>query len=265
MLIAYNNDIEFRSRWYHIQTEDNGLKDGHITTTVFYSGQILDSKTTSYLDAIRDISDTEEQNRIIKNAMTTQHKYFYTKLYEGTYEALVNASQKAGTLHNNLHSVSGGDVAKVSSSSSGGGVKAAPPSALRVSSLSSSSAAAAAGMSGGAPSGVRMESPSSSRLGKPDILRASQQLPSASKSLGSFSPLSVGGVKSSTGLPLRVGASGDAARGGGRQQRLTRALTQSQGVASEAFEARAYRGVLWPKEDLSVDSLVAMLLSGMDV
>lgn len=265
MLIAYNNDIEFRSRWYHIQTEDNGLKDGHITTTVFYSGQILDSKTTSYLDAIRDISDTEEQNRIIKNAMTTQHKYFYTKLYEGTYEALVNASQKAGTSHNNLHSVSGSDVVKAPSSSpSGGGVKASSPSALRVSSLSAS-ASSASGMSGGAPSGVRAESPSSSRLGKPDILRASQQLPSASKSLGSFSPLSVGGVKSSTGLPLRVGASGDAARGGGRQQRLTRALTQSQGVVSEAVGARAYRGVLWPKEDLSVDSLVAMLLSGMDV
>ena len=52
MLIAYNNDIEFRSRWYHIQTEDNGIKDGHVTTTVFFSGQILDSKTTSYLDAI---------------------------------------------------------------------------------------------------------------------------------------------------------------------------------------------------------------------
>ena len=87
MLIAYNNDIEFRSRWYHIQTEDNGIKDGHVTTTVFFSGQILDSKTTSYLDAINGITDVEEQNRIIKNVMTTQHKLFYAKLYEGQSRA----------------------------------------------------------------------------------------------------------------------------------------------------------------------------------
>lgn len=90
MLIAFNNDLEFRSRWYHIQTEDNGIKDGHITTTVFYSGQILDSKSASYLDAIASTTDPEQQNRIIKAAMSQQHKRFCTKLLEGTYENLVN-------------------------------------------------------------------------------------------------------------------------------------------------------------------------------
>lgn len=90
MLIAFNNDLEFRSRWYHIQTEDNGIKDGHITTTVFYSGQILDSKSASYLDAIASTPDPEQQNRIIKAAMSQQHKRFCTKLLEGSYENIVN-------------------------------------------------------------------------------------------------------------------------------------------------------------------------------
>lgn len=90
MLIAFNNDIEFRSRWYHIQTEDNGIKDGHITTTVFFSGQILESKSISYTDNIKDIAAVDDQNAIIKDLMVTQHRAFYQKLYEGSYEEQVN-------------------------------------------------------------------------------------------------------------------------------------------------------------------------------
>ena len=65
---------------YHIQTEDNGIKDGHITTTVFHSGRTLDSKTISYKEAIEGITDPEEQNKIIKSMMIEQHKKFYAKL-----------------------------------------------------------------------------------------------------------------------------------------------------------------------------------------
>ncbi|MFA5623632.1 MAG: hypothetical protein WC966_01055 [Bradymonadales bacterium] len=90
MLIAFNNDIEFRSRWYHIQTEDNGVKDGHITTTVFFSGQILESKSISYLGNIKDVAAVDDQNAIIKELMVTQHRQFYQKLYEGSYEEQVN-------------------------------------------------------------------------------------------------------------------------------------------------------------------------------
>ena len=75
MLNAYNNDIEYNKRWYHIQTEDNGLTNGHITTTVFHSGQTLDSKTISYLDFVKGISDENEINNIVKEKMTEQHKF----------------------------------------------------------------------------------------------------------------------------------------------------------------------------------------------
>ena len=234
MLIAYNNDIEFRSRWYHIQTEDNGIKDGHVTTTVFFSGQILDSKTTSYLDAINGITDVEEQNRIIKNVMTTQHKLFYAKLYEGAYEAQVNHVHKAG-------------MANSAATSSPSVVPVSKPVAK---------------MATPAPSARADQAASSSRLGKPDILRASQQLPTANKNLGSLPPLS---SSSKVGLSSKLASNAETPRESGRQMRLSRPLGQSKGVMARNDGRRAWRGVEWPKEDLSVDALVALLLAGVEV
>lgn len=60
MLNAFNNDIEYKNRMFHIQTEDNGIKNAHITTNVFYSGQSLDVKVTSYKDTIANAKNDEE-------------------------------------------------------------------------------------------------------------------------------------------------------------------------------------------------------------
>lgn len=231
MLIAYNNDIEFRSRWYHIQTEDNGIKDGHITTTVFFSGQILDSKTTSYLEAISGIEDVGERDRIIKNAMTTQHKLFYAKLYEGAYEAQVSHVHKGGGASNASPVV----------------VSAAKPIAKVVAPVQ----------------GTRMDqSPSSSRLGKPDILRASQQLPTANKNLGNLPPLS---ASSKAAAQAKSAQSAESQRDAGRQAHLSRPLGQSKGVVARNDAGRAWRGVDWSNEDLAVDALAALLLAGVEV
>ena len=142
MLIAYNNDIEYKSRWYHIQTEDNGIKDGHITTTVFYSGQILDSKTTSYLEAIASITDEEQRNAAIKSLMQKQHQLYYSRLMEGTYDSQMEAlTQKHDS------SVSPSKVSNLGHS------------------LTSS----------------RVDTATFNNAKKPDILRASQQLAGISK------------------------------------------------------------------------------------
>lgn len=114
MLNAYNNDIEYKSRWYHIQTEDNGTTIGNITTTVFHSGQTLDVKTTSYLDAIKGVTETDAVNAIIKEKMTEQHGIFYRKLFNGDYDA------KVAAIHNKsgqASKVSGLSMPRVSSSS----------------------------------------------------------------------------------------------------------------------------------------------------
>ena len=234
MLIAYNNDIEFRSRMYHIQTEDNGIKDGHITTTVFHSGRTLDSKTTSYKEAIEGITDTEEQNKIIKGMMIEQHKQFYAKLYDGKYEELVDPDKKA----------SGEQIPPYKSSNS---------QVMSGTGLSPELAAGAA----------------ASKANKPDILRASQQVANVSRPVGvkSFSALSPSSIKpapvnlppvpNSSPVLTAVPKTGVSAQ---RQPGIKPHL--SKAVEKENYEKRnrAFYGFRWADEDLSLDALTALLL-----
>ena len=166
--------------------------------------------------------------------MTTQHKLFYAKLYEGAYEAQVNHVHKAG-------------MANSAATSSPSVVPVSKPVAK---------------MATPAPSARADQAASSSRLGKPDILRASQQLPTANKNLGSLPPLS---PSSKVGLSSKLASNAETPRESGRQMRLSRPLGQSKGVMARNDGRRAWRGVEWPKEDLSVDALVALLLAGVEV
>lgn len=91
MLIGFNNDVEYNGRMFHIQTEDNGIKNASITTILFFSGQILESKRTEYKDVLETVEDSEEQKKAIKKKMVDQHRTFYKKLFEGNYEDRVAA------------------------------------------------------------------------------------------------------------------------------------------------------------------------------
>ncbi len=164
--------------------------------------------------------------------MTAQHKLFYAKLYEGSYEELVSHAHKAGAA---------GGV---------GAHRISQPSVQPVKPMSKISAPAGGGRA--------EQPPANSRLGKPDILRASQQLPSANKNLGSLPQLS----SSKLGVqPLRA-ASSEQAKTSARRPNLLRVLEQSQAVKMRAGESRAWRGVDWSKDDVAVDALVALLLTG---
>jgi hypothetical protein len=90
MLIGFNNDVEFKGKMYHIQTEDHGIKDGQITTIIFFSGQILDSNKISYLADLKGIEDEEEKKKIIKKHMVELHRNFYKRLFDGDYEEHVD-------------------------------------------------------------------------------------------------------------------------------------------------------------------------------
>lgn len=89
MLIGFNNDVEYNGRMFHIQTEDNGIKNASITTILFFSGQILESKRTDYRDVLDSVKEDEDRKKAIKKKMVDQHRTFYKKLFEGTYEERV--------------------------------------------------------------------------------------------------------------------------------------------------------------------------------
>ncbi len=246
MLIAYNNDIEYKERWYHIQTEDNGIKDGHITTTVFHSGQILDPKTTSYREAIAGASGEDQINAIIKDMMIKQHQMFYGRLQEGMYDAQM---QNFGQSHTSAISASQSGAQPVPVSTTAKAVVIAP-------SMTVGNASA------------RLESNTLSGSNKkPDILRASQQVSNISKA----------GIHSINTLNQKPDVEQSAASPKFAPQpvmakpsvtitapRIVTSISvpRSKAVENERMNAKnhAWKGISWPDDDLAIDMLVVSML-----
>ncbi len=235
MLNAYNNDVKYQEKWYHIQTEDNGIKDGHITTNVFFSGQVLDSKSTSYRDAIAGVNGTDAQNAVIKELMEKQHLFFINKLNSGSYDALI--SQRNA------------------------------PAASRSPRISQPAMAPL-------PQINRQDNNNLSgfsKSGKPDIVRASsQQMPPAPS--GPLGIKSISGIAAKPAQPplpslhvrkpsisQQIAVSGDAPA---RQQTQATPVPVSAAVAAYKKSAakKAWRGFKWPDDDLAINTLVASLI-----
>ncbi|MFW5968633.1 MAG: hypothetical protein ACOCV2_14000 [Persicimonas sp.] len=87
MLIGFNNDVEYRGKTFHIQTEDHGEGDPRIETQLFHSGAILDTVITSY-EEILDEYDGEEAEERIRAQMKASHRSLYKKLLGGEYDQL---------------------------------------------------------------------------------------------------------------------------------------------------------------------------------
>ncbi len=226
MLIAYNNDIEYKSRWFHVQTEDNGIKDGHITTTVFLSGQTLDSKSTSYLESIEGITDEEQINAIIKALMVKQHQVFATHLCEGYYDAQIEKRTQTTTPNPGKSQIGLLTTKRPPSDSSLG--SAQKPDILRASQqLSGISKLSKLGLS------TKSSSDSGSPLRRiPSQIRLSP--PVSLSSPATHSPSVSTDVN----------------------------FARSKGVENECklAKTKVWRGVTWGPEDLAIDSIVATLM-----
>lgn len=86
MQMGFNTDIDHLGITVHIQTEDHGLGDSKITTQVFYSGRILDSRTISYAEAISTLDGSDERSAEITKRMRAIHRHFLNRIREGTYD-----------------------------------------------------------------------------------------------------------------------------------------------------------------------------------
>ena len=86
MQMGYNTDVEHRGITVHVQTEDHGLSGRKITTQVFCSGRILDSRTISYAEAIAAIADEDTQGQEITKRMRAIHKHFLNRIRDGVYD-----------------------------------------------------------------------------------------------------------------------------------------------------------------------------------
>ncbi len=81
MLSGINVDIEFQGKTYHVQTEDGGLENPVVVTTLFEGGAILASRKTSYADRLK----ADNLSEAIRETIKEQHKAVVQDLMAGKF------------------------------------------------------------------------------------------------------------------------------------------------------------------------------------
>lgn len=89
MQIGYNNDVEYRKKTFHIQTEDRGEASASIETQIFHSGAILDTSIITYNKVLASTDDIDERIERIRALMQGNHKKLYKRLFAGDYDEMV--------------------------------------------------------------------------------------------------------------------------------------------------------------------------------
>src|SRR3990172_3192293 len=81
MLVGYNTNVPYKGNMYHVQTEDNGVKNPVIVTLLYCKGTILASKKASYAD----IAESPDYKEKVRELMKEQHKSMMKELITGRY------------------------------------------------------------------------------------------------------------------------------------------------------------------------------------
>jgi hypothetical protein len=91
-LLGYNNNVRHKGKVFHIQTEDSGVKYGHIITHLFMDGgRILKSVKTSYAE----YADNDRMGEIVREMMKQQHKAMFIALRDGKFDPIVEGGADA--------------------------------------------------------------------------------------------------------------------------------------------------------------------------
>ena len=91
-LLGYNNNVRHKGKVFHIQTEDSGIKYGHIMTHLFTDGgRILKSVKTSYGEYVT----SERMAEIVREMMKQQHKAMFIALRDGKFDIIADAAPDA--------------------------------------------------------------------------------------------------------------------------------------------------------------------------
>ncbi len=102
-LLGYNNNVRHKGKVFHIQTEDSGVKYGHIITHLFMDGgRILKSVKTSYSEYIGN----ERMGDIIREMMKQQHKAMFIALRDGKFDPIADGGADASQMTKALASES---------------------------------------------------------------------------------------------------------------------------------------------------------------
>jgi hypothetical protein len=82
---------------FHVQTEDSGLSNPHITTLLYREGTIIASKKTSYADIIK----IESLESVVEDLMKEQHKDMLRRLKNGEFDSRIPGFAQPSPLETN--------------------------------------------------------------------------------------------------------------------------------------------------------------------
>lgn len=85
-VVGFNNNVRYRARVFHIQTEDSGVLRPHIDTHLFADGgRIIKSLRTEYADRL----GTPDLARVVRELMKAQHRAMFRALARGELDDLI--------------------------------------------------------------------------------------------------------------------------------------------------------------------------------
>ncbi len=82
MQSGFNTNIRHRGVMFHVQTEDSGRANPHVTTHLYHGGSILASEKCAYADQL-DQADLAER---VKELMDQQHTALVKRLKKGALD-----------------------------------------------------------------------------------------------------------------------------------------------------------------------------------
>jgi pSer/pThr/pTyr-binding forkhead associated (FHA) protein len=91
--MGFNNNIKFRDRVFHVQTEDSGLDQPHIITHLFADGgRIIKSHKRSYAEHVA----RADVAQYVRSLMKAQHMEIVVMLREGRFDEVILGRQIGG-------------------------------------------------------------------------------------------------------------------------------------------------------------------------
>jgi len=90
--MGYNNNVPFRGKTYHVQTEDSGTRRSHVVTHLFADGgRVISTMKTSYAHYVEN--DRAADNNLserVRALMVEQHKRMMLALRDGELDHLLS-------------------------------------------------------------------------------------------------------------------------------------------------------------------------------
>jgi hypothetical protein len=83
MLAGHNTNVTLGATTFHVQTEDRGLSNALIETTVFCRGRVMHRRTASYSDLLPLNAGREA---VVKSRLDDQHRVVLEELRAGTLD-----------------------------------------------------------------------------------------------------------------------------------------------------------------------------------